>query len=199
LSFHVENLRLLILYPSAAIGLYAYSSVLKRKPLVGHLLIATYCAGVALVVWLSELPAFLSLSKVDVAAAFYLKQITICYAIFAFLSTLLRELIKVLQDEKGDRQAAYQTTVIVWGQEKVKRLCTGLSITLLILLSLSGFYFSNHFNSLSVILALLLLALPVILIIYGLNRANTPPNFKQLSRLTKLLMLLGVLALLSFS
>ena len=198
LSFHVENLRLLILYPTAAIGLYAYSSVLKRRPLFGHLLIAAYCAGVALVVWLSELPAFLSLSKIDPESAFYLKQITISYAIFAFLSTLLRELIKVLQDEQGDRQAAYQTTAIVWGQKKVKNLCLVLSIVLLLLLVISGFYFATHFNALNVSLMIFLLALPIVFIIHGLNRIGVTPNFKQLSRLTKLLMLLGVLVLLSF-
>ena len=86
-------------------------------------MIAAYCAGVALVVWLTEYPAYLRLYQLDPELATYLKQVTIAYAGFAFLATLLRELIKVLQDEKGDRIAGYHTTAIAWGSRKTKHLC----------------------------------------------------------------------------
>lgn len=198
LSFYVENLRLLVLYPTAAIGLYVYSSHLKRQPMKGHLLIALYCAGVALVVWLAELPAYLQLQKMDPVLSRLVSHVIIAYAIFAFLTTLLRELIKVMEDEVGDRQAGYLTTVIDWGQTRVKGFCILLGVILLTLLGICALYFGQHFTSWKAGLIAFILAAPTLLILYHLSRISPQTNFKQLSRLTKLLMLLGVLVLLSF-
>lgn len=198
LSFHIGNLKLLSLYPAASIGLYGYSSHLKRQPFWGHLLISLYCAGVALVVWLAERPGFRILSEMDPQLVRLLRQIIISYAIFAFLTTLLRELIKVLEDEAGDRQAGYNTTAIAWGQDKVKGLCILLGIILLFLLLINSYFFSQFFSPIRVFLVAVALALPTLLIISGLSSMGLRTNFKQLSRLTKLLMLLGVLVLLTF-
>lgn len=199
LSFYINNLRLLALYPSAAIGLYLYSSHLKRQPMMGHLLIAFYCAGVALVVLLAELPGFLKLRQLKPSLTDFLLSIIISYASFAFLTTLLRELIKVLEDEAGDRIAGYNTTAIAWGQEKVKGVCIILSAILLLLLLICGLYYSRFFNPAMVTLIAVVLTIPIFLIIYSLGKVSTKSNFKQLSRLTKLLMLLGVLVLLTFA
>jgi 4-hydroxybenzoate polyprenyltransferase len=198
LSFYINNLRLLALYPTAAVGLYLYSSHLKRIPFKGHLLIALYCAGVALVVWLAELPAYLQLRERAPELSRLISYIIIAYAIFAFLTTLLRELIKVMEDEAGDRQAGYLTTVIDWGQTKVKGFCILLGVVLLVLLGICALYFGRHFNSWKTNLIAFVLAVPTLLILYNLSRISRQTNFKQLSRLTKLLMLLGVLVLLSF-
>lgn len=198
LGFYVNNLRLLTLYPTAAVGLYVYSSHLKRKPLAGHLLISIYCAGVALVVLLSELPGFLQFWKIAPELSRLLLNVIIAYALFAFLTTLLRELIKVMEDEKGDRLAGYQTTVIAWGQEKVIGFCIMLGIVLLVLLGIYLYYFSQYFVLWKAGLITTVLAAPTLLILYHLSKISRRPNFKQLSQLTKLLMLLGVLVLLSF-
>jgi hypothetical protein len=44
-----------------------------------------------------------------------------------------------------------------------------------------------------------MLALPTLVIIFVLSRLDPNPDFKKLSNLTKLLMLLGVLVLISFA
>ncbi len=198
LGFYVGNLRLLTLYPTAAVGLYIYSSHLKRKPMAGHLLISVYCAGVAMVVLLSELPGFLQLRQMAPELSKLLLNVVIAYALFAFLTTLLRELIKVMEDEDGDRQAGYHTTVIAWGQEKVIGFCMMLGIILLVLLGIYLYYFSQHFVPWKAGLITSVLAAPTLLILYYLSKVSKSTNFKKLSRLTKLLMLLGVLVLLSF-
>ncbi|PHN07711.1 geranylgeranylglycerol-phosphate geranylgeranyltransferase [Flavilitoribacter nigricans] len=199
LSFYVNNLRLLALYPIASIGLYLYSSYLKRRPMVGHLLIALYCAGVALVVWLSELPGFQQLQRMEPDLSRLVVNVILAYAIFAFLTTLLRELIKVMEDESGDRIAGYQTTVIAWGQEKVKGFCILLGSILILLLGMCTYYFGQYFTFWKTALIGLVLAVPTFMIIYYLSRISQQSNFKQVSGLTKLLMLLGVLVLLSFA
>ena len=199
LSFYVQNLRLLFLYPTAAIGLYAYSSYFKRRPFLGHLLIALYCGGVALVVWLSEQPGFLELQELAPELAQFLANIVLAYALFAFLTTLLRELIKVMEDEAGDRQANYRTTVIAWGAKRVRIICVSLAVVLLLLMGGYTHYFSNYFTNWKTVLVASILAVPTLLIIYQLSRLSHAHHFKRLSQLTKLLMLLGVLVLFSFA
>lgn len=196
LSFYTGNQRLLWLYPAAAIGLYTYSSYFKRVPLLGHLLIATYCAGVALIIWVAELPNYRVLLELSPQRAVLVRNITLFYAGFAFVSTLLRELIKVMEDEKGDRMAGYRTTAIVWGEAKVKWLGILLGIFLILLLAIAGFSFRPYFEATALLLVLTALALPTVLILIGLRKR--PTNFRQLSRLTKLLMLLGILVLIFF-
>lgn len=198
LSFCTGNQGLLWLYPAATLGLYTYSSYFKRIPLLGHLLIASYCAGVALIIWVAELPNYQRLMQLAPEQAALIRNITLFYAGFAFLSTLLRELIKVMEDEKGDRVAGYQTTAIVWGEMKVKGLGILLGIILILLLSIAGIYFRPYFEVIALIVVLGMLMLPAILIIIGLSKISSGANFRQLSRLTKLLMLMGILVLVFF-
>ncbi|MCB0632190.1 MAG: geranylgeranylglycerol-phosphate geranylgeranyltransferase [Saprospiraceae bacterium] len=198
LSFLTGNQRLLWLYPAASIGLYTYSSYFKRIPLAGHLLISVYCAGVALIIWVAEFPNYVALYRLESDRALMIRNVTLFYSGFAFISTLLRELIKVLEDEKGDRLAGYRTTAIVWGEMKVKGLGILMGIILILLLSISGIYFRPYFESLDLVIGLGVLMLPIILIIVGLSKITTSSNFKQLSRLTKLLMLMGILVLIFF-
>jgi 4-hydroxybenzoate polyprenyltransferase len=199
LSFRTANQRLLWLYPAATIGLYIYSSYFKRIPMAGHLLIAAYCSGVALIIWLAELPNYQALRQLEPARALLIRNITLFYAGFAFLSTLLRELIKVLEDQRGDRLAGYRTTAIVWGEMKVKGLGILLGIVLILLLTTAGIYFRSYFTPGALALGLGALILPTIMIIIGLSRITAASNFRQLSRLTKLLMLMGILVLVFFA
>lgn len=199
LSFYVQNLRLLVLYPAAAVGLYLYSSNLKRKPMTGHLLIGLYCAGVALVVWLAELPGFLELKQAAPEISSLTVNVITAYALFAFLTTLLRELIKVMEDENGDRVAGYRTTVIAWGQQKVIGFCILLGVTLLVLMVIYALYFSQYFPAWKAGTVTLILVAPTLLILYHLSKLSRQPDFRMLSGLTKLLMLLGVLVLFSFA
>lgn len=199
LAFYIDNLRLLIIYPLAAVGLYAYSSHLKRRAFVGHLLIAAYCAGVALIVWLAERPGFLQIQEQAADLARLLRSTVIAYAVFAFLTTLLRELIKALEDEHGDRIAGYRTTVIAWGQTRVIGACMTLCATLLIIITLSALYFTRYFISWKVWLVAATLVIPILFILYYLGEAQRTPQYRRLSRWTKLLMLLGILVLLTLT
>lgn len=79
--------------------LFAYNVWLKHIPVVGNLVVSGCVAAALLFGGLSEGP------NVDVAAA----------ALFALLTTFAREVVKDLQDERGDRLAGSRTLVATAG------------------------------------------------------------------------------------
>lgn len=125
LAFLANRMSLLFLCPVAIFGLLAYSFWLKKRPLSGNILISIYCAGVAAVVWLAEQPA---LAKLPKGSANDVTELLLYYAIFAFLSTLFREIVKDLEDAAGDTLAGARTMPIAWGESVSKRFALGTSL-----------------------------------------------------------------------
>ena len=99
--------------------LWFYSSSYKRQFLLGNLIIA----------FASALPPFL-VAQTNVAWLYrhypdVMPYLTISrdlflwtggFALFAFLTTWIREIIKDLQDQNGDRELECHTLPIVWGE-----------------------------------------------------------------------------------
>lgn len=135
--------------PAFAIGaLWVYSTTFKRQLIIGNGLVATLTALVPLTVGLYELP--LLQQAMDPAwivalpngdqyemQPFYIElwYWILGFAVFAFLSTLVRELQKDMADVKGDEADGCRTIPIVWGL-KWARIITLVYIFLIIALLL---------------------------------------------------------------
>lgn len=90
--------------------LWFYSAQFKRQPLVGNLVVSLLTA-LALVV-----------------LAVYYRQHTgmlLIYALFSFGISLIREIIKDMQDVRGDARFGCRTLPIVWGCAEPNTSCTG--------------------------------------------------------------------------
>src|SRR5690606_19798788 len=85
--------------------LWWYSNSLKRQPFIGNFVVALL-TGIA--IWLVD-----SLYKTG-------HMLIITYASFAFFITLIREIIKDMEDLKGDLTFGCQTLPIVWGMRRTK-------------------------------------------------------------------------------
>lgn len=137
--------------PAFAIGaLWVYSTTFKRRLIIGNGLVATLTALVPLTVGLYELPLLqramdpawiVSLPNGDqyeMQPSFMeLWYWILGFAVFAFLSTLVRELQKDMADVKGDAADGCRTLPIVWGMKwarVIAMLHIGLIIALLLLL-----------------------------------------------------------------
>ncbi len=126
----------LVLIPVLAIGaLWRYSTTFKRKLFIGNGLVATLTALVPLTVGLYEIPllkrSFASPPIVSLPngqqyeMASDLRELwwwIIVYTVFAFLSTLVRELQKDMADRKGDEAEGCRTVPIVLGMSWAKGL-----------------------------------------------------------------------------
>lgn len=198
LAYKAGSWRLGFLFPMIIILLWLYSAKYKRTILLGNLAVAFLAALVILIVWLFEF-FMLRLNPPDfVVVTPYLKLITAYfggYALFSFLYTLSREIIKDSEDIEGDRQSGIQTLAVVYGQSVVKKVSAGIlivsSIVLCVLISyllirnflLVGLYF------------VFAVQLPTFYVIYRTLIAQTKSDFHNISITLKIIMLAGILGL----
>jgi len=157
----------------ATFFLWLYSNHLKRLPFIGNFIIGGLTGLTLLVVgqYFSE-RAYLIL----------------CYAVFAGFITLVREIIKDMEDLKGDEKFGCKTLPIIWGIPKTKKLIyfiLALFLTTVFLM----IWKINH------ILPFTLLPLLTFLI-FVIYRADTVKEFKRISTLCKIIMLLGVASMI---
>lgn len=156
--------------------LWWYSNSLKRQPFIGNLVVALL-TGVA--IWLVD-----SLYKTG-------HLLIITYASFAFFITLIREIIKDMEDLKGDQTFGCKTLPIVWGMRKTKFFIYLILAIFLITVTLLNFYYnnlpSNYF--------LLFLFVPMLWFLVRLITADTKKDFTWLSGFCKIILLLGILSM----
>jgi 4-hydroxybenzoate polyprenyltransferase len=156
--------------------LWFYSNLLKRLPVVGNLTVALLTG--------------LSLAVVTVLYEQY-NFLVMIYAIFAFFMTLVREIIKDMEDLKGDNIYGCKTIPIVWGIRKTKNL-----IYFIIVLFSGGVIWINQtYVKLELIYFIMFLFLPLAWLITRLVRADTVRDYGWLSSFCKVIMLLGILSM----
>jgi 4-hydroxybenzoate polyprenyltransferase len=196
LAAYVGRLYLITLFPAALAGLFWYNAFLKRQALTGNIVIALYCAAAAAVLWLAEGPALRELARQ--APALYVKtwSVFIWFLIFAFLATLFRELIKDIEDMKGDRSAHFRTAPILWGEERARRLALLLGTALLLFIGGYGYYYQQQFGLPALLYLSLAVGLPLLGTLGTLHRARHQAAYHRVSTLTKLVILTGLLLLL---
>jgi 4-hydroxybenzoate polyprenyltransferase len=156
--------------------LWFYSNLLKRLPFIGNFTVAL-------------------LTGCSIAILFFLYDanagLIIVYAVFSFFMTLIREIIKDMEDLKGDNTYGCKTLPIIWGIRKTK-------ITLYIIIALFSIavvLINYVYVKLPVIYFVMLLFVPLTWLTTQLARADTKKDFGWLSSFCKVIMLLGILSM----
>lgn len=159
--------------------LWFYSNQLKRLPFIGNLVI-------------SLLTAF----SILVLAIYYKSNVSLLvnYAVFAFSINLIREIIKDMEDLRGDMRFGSMTLPIIWGLRKTKYLLYGLIMVFVFVL----FYLSMQLGNPTLNLFFIILIVPITYLIYLLYRADSQKRFHRLSMYCKLLMLAGISSMAFF-
>ncbi len=111
LAIRLDLLPFLAIYPVAVFALWLYSSALKCKPIIGNLWVSLFCSGVVIIV---ALPDWIADNHTAV------NQHLMYYALFAFLATWFREIVKDIEDREGDRQAGCSTFAVRFGVRSSK-------------------------------------------------------------------------------
>ncbi|MDX1939010.1 MAG: geranylgeranylglycerol-phosphate geranylgeranyltransferase [Saprospiraceae bacterium] len=194
LAFVANRTLLLFLFPGAVIGLLLYSARLKKQPLWGNLLVSFYCASVAIILWIAEQS---TIEKLPESEAIIITKILSFYTIFAFFSTLFREIVKDMEDAHGDAQDQARTIPIAWGERIAKAIAVVSALLLFLSLVYAAFALRVNLN----ILGLVFIGLVGILIITSLLllfKAKEKLQYHNLSQFAKIIMLCGILLLLFF-
>lgn len=156
--------------------LWWYSNNLKRLPFVGNFTVAILTALAVLLV------DFIYQAQ---------NPLIYIYSGFAFFMTLIREIIKDMEDLKGDNTFGCRTLPIVLGLRKTKQIIyIILAVFAAIVIILEYFY-----KALPLKYYVLFLYIPLLLLIYWLIRADMKKDFTLLSSFCKVIMLLGILSM----
>lgn len=195
----LRSLTLGILFVMVPGLLWFYSSSYKRLFMIGNLTIALLAGLVPLTVAIANV-AILNLRYAVVMPYTTLGNDLYIwlggFAVFAFLLTWIREIIKDMQDQMGDRELECHSMPVVWGETWTKVFVTVLIVGTIALIGhvwyhLLPFYIS--WRSLSTRYIVLGILIPLLSSIWLLWAAKIPSDYKTCQQVIKFTMLIGML------
>ena len=152
--------------------LWLYSNALKRLPFVGNFSIAV----------LTALSIYLPAVAFPPA-----KSILILFCLFAFWISLIREIVKDMEDMRGDARHGCKTLPIVWGIRKTKILLYIIGVLFLITFAGASIWLPKLW-----VVSAIFLAFPLLYLFMELKKADTTKAFNRISIICKWIMLGGL-------
>jgi geranylgeranylglycerol-phosphate geranylgeranyltransferase len=177
LSWFISVEAFIIAGPISIPTLIAYSACFKRQPLIGNLIVSF----------------MLGLAFVYVGAAFGNIQATLVMAALAFGFTLIREIVKDLEDMEGDSRVEARTLPLVWGEAKTLNLVLLLMAAFVILDLLP--YALGVYNQVYLWMVLLGINLPLLVFAFILWKQPDKKNYFRVQLFLKLDIFVGLAAL----
>lgn len=201
LAFYVGLPSLSLVFVLSTGLLWFYSTNYKKQFLVGNLAVSFLTALVPLMVVLFEIP-LLNREYGEVMIRYdadfnYLFAWVSAFSFFAFITTLIREIVKDAEDFEGDMAYGMKTVPIVLGSVWTRIVILFLIAVTLFALTFLLFkyiYFSvDPVDNISLIYFVLFLLLPLIVLSIQVMTARSKRSYHRASTLIKLVMLSGIL------
>lgn len=195
LALKCHSIKLLAFQILSILLLWFYSTHFKKQLLVGNIVVSLLTATIPLMPMvydyylMGEIDPLVSLFIGD-----YIKTLVIIilgYSAFAFSTSFAREVIKDMEDYKGDIQTGGKTMPIVWGIITSKVVTFFLILITIGLLLLASFKFYKEHQYIGVYYILGVVLFLALLMIQTI-RAKTSKDFKMASLLLKFVMLFGI-------
>jgi 4-hydroxybenzoate polyprenyltransferase len=120
------------------------------------------------------------------------RHLVFIYAVFSFFISLIREVVKDMEDIKGDEAHGCRTLPIIWGIRRTKTFL----YSVIVIFVLTLFVMARALQNDLLTLLFLLLLIPIALLVLRLYQADTRRDFKQISSLCKIVMLLGLITMI---
>jgi 4-hydroxybenzoate polyprenyltransferase len=195
-SWKVHNLIVGLANLGCVVLLWFYSTTFKRKLLIGNVIISLLTAWVILVLYICEF-RFSELQDATWHRVLTrLFKFAILYAGFAFIISLIREVVKDIEDMEGDTRYGCRTMPIVWGVNTAKVFAATWLVVLIGSLIVIQFYVLQYRRGFLVLYCILLLIVPLLWILRKLYEARTIADYHSLSSYIKGVMLAGILSMI---
>jgi 4-hydroxybenzoate polyprenyltransferase len=165
-----------------------YALQLKKSLLWGNLAVSSMSAGTIAMAWIFENKC----SQVSNEPFIIITGIIIAISIFAFLLSLLREIVKDIEDIEGDQLINCRSLPIVKGIPFTKiilLIITAITFTLLIIAQV---YLAHFSRMIAVVWLLICVEIPLIYFLKSLTSAKEKTDYHKLSTLLKFIMLSGI-------
>lgn len=181
------------------IALWFYSTTFKRKLLSGNIIISLLTAWTVMVVgFMIHYKVIKTADVYGLAQASKLMRITFLYAGFAFIISLIREVIKDIEDMAGDERYGCRTMPIVWGVNVSKVFAATWIIVLVAALVIVQAYVLTFAWWWSALYCVVLIIIPLLVILRRLYKAQLSEEFHQVSNNVKFVMLTGIVSMIFF-
>ncbi|MEZ5047693.1 MAG: geranylgeranylglycerol-phosphate geranylgeranyltransferase [Chitinophagaceae bacterium] len=187
ICYHELRLRYIFVQLVSIFLLLIYSTTLKRKLIWGNLCIALLTALTLWTVAIYE-PNFQTVHW-NQAGMKYLWL----YMLFAFLITSIREIVKDIEDIKGDTTLLCKTIPLVWGINTAKKIIYVL-VAILIILMTTSFFITLH-NIPQQLFLMLFVIIPLCITLYKLYHAEHSKDFGNVSLYIKIITVMGIISI----
>lgn len=193
LSLSVQKPTYSFIFIGASLLLYFYSKMLKSKPLIGNITVSFLIAFSIIALCLFDINFTIQNDAQQLVIC-----ITLLLSAFAFLLTLVREIVKDIEDINGDYSLKMNTLPIFFGVSRTKKIAAFLGLFPIGLLFFIVIKYASIYKY-TVLYLLLFTLVPLLYVALKLLSAKTKKDFKKLSLLLKIIMFLGINSLFIFS
>lgn len=206
LAFKVDNLRLIYLFALSIFVNWLYAKYLKKIAFIGNLAVSV---SLAMVIWMPFLfePVYFA-SDLDGIEGMvdFVQKVILWTSIAALLINLIREIVKDIQDVEGDKFMNCKTLPILMGISNTVLIIQVLSLALVggfsylmyrfYMMGINELYWLQQMN-LYIGLTIVLPTISLFVLLFW-NRTFSSRHWAWISHSLKLVMLLGLFALLFF-
>lgn len=197
IGFYLSNVILkpgfAVIFILIASTLYMYATSLKQLLLLGNIVVAMLLSFSVLIIGLFDLYPAIDVENQLLMGNLF--SILLDYALFAFMVNFIREIVKDVEDLKGDSAQGMKTLAIILGAAKTSKLISALGLIPIVSLLM---YVNNYFVPNNLIIAtiytFIFVLAPLIYFNVKIWTAKTKSDFKALSLLLKWVLLFGILS-----
>jgi 4-hydroxybenzoate polyprenyltransferase len=197
IGFYLSNV---ILKPSfaaifilIAATLYIYATSLKQMLLLGNIVVALLLSFSVIIIGIFDLYPVIDQANQPIMANLF--SILLDFALFAFMINFIREIIKDLEDKKGDESQGMKTLPIVLGLDKTSKLASilGLMPTAFLVVYINNYFVANNLLA-TTIYAFVFVVGPLLFFSIKIWSAKTKKEFHKLSLLLKWILFFGIIS-----
>lgn len=178
---------------SGLIVVWWYAIQLKKSFVWGNIAVACMSAGTIAMAWIIEKQCV----PIPAEPSEIIKLIVTAISIFAFLLSLLREIVKDIEDMEGDKLIKCKSMPIIKGISFTKNILLLISAITFVLLIISQVYLFQFQRYVAMIWLLICVEIPVIWFAFALRNSQSKADYHKLSRSLKLIMLGGILTMVA--
>ena len=195
LTIYITKHSFFIIYIIASLLLYRYAVDLKKRLIISNLTVSFVVFLSIIIVPVFDLvPATNNYNNQSQILVF---NTVLVISAFAFFLTLLREIVKDLEDIEGDKKIKARTLPIIYGEKKTKIILGILGFVPFLGIIYYAYYFYKTNPNLTYYL-IAFVCLPLLYFLVKLFNSNSKVAYNKLSSVLKLIMLLGMLSILFF-
>jgi 4-hydroxybenzoate polyprenyltransferase len=198
LAWRIKAISFGLIFPFISGLLWIYSAKYKRMLFWGNFIVAGLSAFVILIVWLFEF-FWLRMNAVHFAEVLpdirFVAGIFIAYSTFALLVSMVREIIKDMEDAEGDQTVGCRSLPLVVGIQNTRYIAGAVILATILLLAYAQAVLYRLGLSMAFWYFIFTVQAGAIYLLVKLFLAREKKDYHFLSTLCKLIMVAGILSM----